>query len=133
MLQVLIAAAYFSVAAGPAPSTLNEFGIQSGLGLLYDSHDASGFTTNAIEGEMDPFDALAQMLCDAPVRYMLVNDRTLALRRLLPGEPRYLFRLQPNRPCIPYCRPWMGRLAPLPPCIQYQSFRRYALRPPLKK
>jgi iron complex outermembrane recepter protein len=69
----------FHIEAGDAALTLNEFGRQSSLQLLFDYNVVRGRRTRAISGEFEASDALKRMLVDTGLVFDFVNDRTLAV------------------------------------------------------
>ena len=69
----------FKLAAGPAQNTLNEFGRQADVQLLFDFTQAKGLNTNAVTGRLEPTEALSELLSGLPLAWNWVNDRTLAI------------------------------------------------------
>ena len=71
----------FHIAAGQAQQTLNEFGRQSGLQLLFDFNSVSGITTREVNGEMEPTAALKSMIAGTPLAFEFVNAGTVTIMR----------------------------------------------------
>lgn len=69
----------FQIASGAASYTLNEFGRQSGIQLLFDFVTTGVRTTRSIEGKYEPRDALRKMLEGTDLDFAFVNERTLAV------------------------------------------------------
>ncbi len=88
----------FHVPAGDAAKTLNEFGRQAGLQLLYDFETVRGRLTQAVDGWFEPGEALRRMLGDTGLTFTLVNDRTLAVT--LPVASVRSRRRKPNKQTV---------------------------------
>lgn len=69
---ITLAGALFSIPSGPAPLTLNEFSAQSGYQALFGTDALNTYVTNAVEGDMDPGDALDRMLEGTGITYALI-------------------------------------------------------------
>src|SRR5690349_17064020 len=69
----------FHIASGDATLTLNEFGRQAGLQLLFDFSTVKGRVTQSINGFYEPRDALRHMLGNTGLDFAFVNERTLAV------------------------------------------------------
>lgn len=70
---------HFELQAGDATVTLNEFGRQSDLQVLFDFNVLKGLKTRAVHGDLDASDALTSMLAGTNLVFDFVNDRTLAV------------------------------------------------------
>jgi outer membrane receptor protein involved in Fe transport len=70
---------HFELPAGDAGVTLNRFGEQAGIQLLFDFKQLAGQNTNEVLGDYEPLDALKKMLDGTPIRVAVVNNHTLAL------------------------------------------------------
>lgn len=79
MLVIFFAGAVFSIEAGKAALTLNQWGSQSGVQLLFNNQEMANVSTNAVMGELDDFTALDTLLAGAPVHYEFVRPRTVAV------------------------------------------------------
>ncbi len=75
---------HFELEAGDARLNLNEFSRQADLQLLFDFRQLKGMTTQAVNGDMDPVDALRLMLRGIPLEWSFVNSRTLAITMIKP-------------------------------------------------
>lgn len=110
LLTLLIAGAAqaqpFDIPAGDAIETLKVWQHQSGLQLLFDFNAVLGERTRGVRGDMSPAQALEHMLALTGFRSKPVNDRTMAMV---------------SQDTI--CKPWLGAMAPLPPCHQAQAYR----------
>jgi iron complex outermembrane recepter protein len=71
----------FQLAPGPAQETLNEFGRQADVQLLFDFTQAKGLRTNGVTGRLEPMEALRRLLRGVPLEWYWANDRTLAITR----------------------------------------------------
>jgi len=71
----------FRIAAQPAPDALAEFGTQSGLQLLFDYEAVEEIRTSALDGAMAVPDALNHMLADTGLTFVIINERTVSIRR----------------------------------------------------
>lgn len=69
----------FEVAAGSAVQTLNEFSRQANIQLLFDSDAVRSFQTQAVSGDLEVADALAQLLGGTSLVFEFVNERTVAV------------------------------------------------------
>jgi hypothetical protein len=90
----------FSIA--PSSDTaiaLNEWSLQSDVQLLFDFAQVDPYRTRGVVGTCLPLAALAAMLRGTPLHYEVINSATVWV-----GIG------------IPYCEPWLGARAPLPPC-----------------
>ena len=71
----------FDVPAGDATQTLNEFGRQAGLQVLFDFKVVNGLHTRAVHGDLDAGEALRAMLKGTKLTFEFVNDQTLTVTR----------------------------------------------------
>lgn len=71
----------FSIPAGSASETLKAFGSQSGLQMLFVSATVESESTAALQGTLEPTDALHKLLQGTGLTYEFVNDRTVAVKR----------------------------------------------------
>jgi iron complex outermembrane receptor protein len=71
----------FNIAAQDAPDALAEFGEQSGLQLLFDYEAVEEIRTAALAGPHTVPDALNHMLAGTGLTFVIVNDRTISIRR----------------------------------------------------
>jgi iron complex outermembrane recepter protein len=92
---------HFNLPAGDAGKMLNQFSQQAEMQLLFDFTKLAGKQTHAVVGDYEPLDALKKLIDGLPVKYTLVNDRTLALT------------VTPDR-AAPRPRRWWQRLAAKP-------------------
>ena len=76
----------FHIEAGDASRTLNEFSRQSSLQLLFDYTIVRGRKTQAVNGEYSATAALHEMLADTGLVFNFVNERTLAITLVSPGD-----------------------------------------------
>jgi iron complex outermembrane receptor protein len=72
-LRAADAVRHFSIPAGPAESTLGQFVEQASVQLIYDLEVVAGVRTQAVSGELDPLQALEQMLAGTAVRAVRDN------------------------------------------------------------
>ena len=70
---------HFDLEAGDAATTLNEFGRQSDLQVLFDYQVLKGVQTHAVQGDLDASDALTRMLAGTGLVFDYVNSRTLTV------------------------------------------------------
>lgn len=98
----LIACLWFSIPAGDATETLNEWSRQADLQVLFDFSALRGTETPRILGEFPPERALSHLLENSGFHGEMLNDHTFGI-------------IETTKPM---CKPWMGASAPLPPCIQ---------------
>lgn len=73
-------AARFNISAGNAADSLSEFGVQSGLQLLFVKQAVQGYETRAVSGELEVREALSKLLEGTGLTFEFVNDRTVAIR-----------------------------------------------------
>jgi iron complex outermembrane receptor protein len=71
----------FQIPAQPAPDALAEFGAQSGLQLLFDYEAVEEIRTAALDGALAVPDALNHMLAGTGLTFVIINDRTISIRR----------------------------------------------------
>ncbi len=69
----------YDLPAGEAATTLNEFGHQSDLQVLFDFNSLKGVQTRAVKAELDASEALARMLAGTGLAFEFVNEHTLAV------------------------------------------------------
>lgn len=96
----------FHVPAGDASRTLNEFGRQAGVQMLFDYTLVRGRLTQAVEGWYEPGDALRRLLGHTGLTFTLVNGHTLAVTPLrsassAPSHARARPRQSNNRTVTP--------------------------------
>ncbi|MEO6992841.1 MAG: secretin and TonB N-terminal domain-containing protein [Lacunisphaera sp.] len=78
----------FALPAGEALTTLNLFSATSGGKLLYSADAVAGVTTNAVQGEFTPREALDRMLDGTGLEVMQsARGEALAIRRKPPALP----------------------------------------------
>ncbi|HEY4209904.1 MAG TPA: TonB-dependent receptor [Steroidobacteraceae bacterium] len=70
---------HFELEAGDARVMLDEFSRQADLQLLFDFTQLKGMKTSPVSGDLEPQDALQQMLRGIPIQWSWVNDTTLAI------------------------------------------------------
>jgi iron complex outermembrane receptor protein len=71
----------FHIAAQDAPNALAEFGAQSGLQLLFDYEAVEEIRTAALDGILTVPEALNSMLEGTGLTFVIINDRTVSIRR----------------------------------------------------
>ena len=76
----------FHIEAGDASRTLNEFSRQSSLQLLFDYNIVRGRKTQAVSGEYSATAALQKMLTGTDLVFDFVNEHTLAITLVSPGD-----------------------------------------------
>ncbi len=69
----------FTIDAGEASRTLNEFGRQSGLQMLFDFSALQGVSTQAVKGRMEAPAALARMLSGTGLSYKFTDAQTVSI------------------------------------------------------
>jgi hypothetical protein len=69
----------FNIAAGDAPTNLNEFSRQANKQVLFDYSVMSTRQTRAVEGMLQPSDALRSMLKGTDLVARNVNELTVAI------------------------------------------------------
>ena len=69
----------FDLPAGDAGVMLNRFAQQSDIQVLFDFGQLAGERTRAVKGNLEPIDALREMLRGLPVQWTFVNANTVAL------------------------------------------------------
>jgi outer membrane receptor for ferric coprogen and ferric-rhodotorulic acid len=74
----------FEISAGNAADALSEFGVQSGLQLLFVKQAVQDYKTRALSGELDAREALRKLLEGTGLTFEFVNDKTVAIRREAP-------------------------------------------------
>lgn len=78
----------FQIAAGDALESLNEFGVQSGMQMLFVKKVVQGHPTAALEGRFQTREeALEKLLQGTGLTYEVVNDRTVAVREIKDEKP----------------------------------------------
>ena len=70
---------HYDLPAGEAAATLNEFGRQSDLQVLFDFNQLKGLRTRAVKAELDASAALTRMLAGSGLVFEFVNEGTLAV------------------------------------------------------
>lgn len=98
----------FSIQAGAAVDTLNEWSKQANFQIGFDYNSMLRQTTHRVCGVMSRDDALHTMMVGTHLAFDYVNERVLAV-----FTTRKIHRW---KPVTPICKPWMGAAAPLPPC-----------------
>ncbi len=80
----------FEIPAGQAPQTLRQFYLQSQVRLLYLADTVKGVETQAIAGEFEASEALAQMLRGTGLDYEFEGEYSAVIRRAIvaPAESR---------------------------------------------
>lgn len=86
MIHFFLAAIAFSIPAGPANVSLERFGDQSGMQILFDWDSMNLVETMPVQGEMDSFAALAILIKDTGISWEYVKERTLSLAPPVPKE-----------------------------------------------
>jgi iron complex outermembrane receptor protein len=76
---------HFEIPAGNLVDSLNRFGEQSGLQIVYDDHFLEGKYAPPLAGDMTIARALDKLLRDSGATWEYVNDMTVAVRE--PGSP----------------------------------------------
>ncbi len=69
----------FKLVPGSAQQTLNEFGRQADVQLLFDFTQVKGLRTHGVTGRLEPMEALRQLLSGLPLTWHWANNRTLAI------------------------------------------------------
>lgn len=82
-----VAAITFDIKSQPIADALNEFGQQSGIQILFYSEVANGFTAPALIGAFTPDEALIQLLSHTGLTYSRINERTVAIHRVVSTVP----------------------------------------------
>src|SRR2546426_4872769 len=102
-LNPRVQATTFEIAGGNAAQSLNEWSQVSGLTVFYDFGIISKLRTNAARGEMDPLDALIEMLRGTGLSFDAVNDHALVvIAEPYPRSEEHTSELQ--SPCNLVCR-----------------------------
>jgi hypothetical protein len=79
-LTVAMVIKTFSIPAGQAEVTLNEFSTQSGLQMLFNYEQLKPYRTHAVQGVLNAFDALNVMIAGTGITYDFINQRTVTLQ-----------------------------------------------------
>jgi iron complex outermembrane receptor protein len=80
----------FKISAGTAPEALAEFVRQSGFQVLFDFDAIRNFSTHAVNGQLEPAEALSRMFEGSNLTFEFINDRTIAVRPRAPGPVRLI-------------------------------------------
>ncbi len=70
---------HFKLRQGDALETLNEYGRQADVQLLFNPVEMKGAKTNAVAGRLEPKQALALLLGGLPVTWKWVDERTVTI------------------------------------------------------
>lgn len=73
--------ASFRIPAGPAPQTLQQFYLQSQVRLLYLTDTVKGVHTHEVRGELEPSEALAQLLKGTGLTYEFDDEYSAVIKR----------------------------------------------------
>jgi iron complex outermembrane recepter protein len=69
----------FNIAAGAATTTLKEFASQAHVQLLFDYKAVQTLKTPAVKGQLEPMEALRQLLGGSGFTFREINDHTIAI------------------------------------------------------
>ena len=78
----------FDIPAGKLADSLDRFGEQSGLQVVYDYASVAGVSATAVVGVMPATAVLARFLHDSGLAWTFVNDATVVVRRAPPPSER---------------------------------------------
>ena len=71
----------FDLPTGPAPMSLKQFVSQSGVQLLYVAEEVTGVTTNSVQGEFTPGDAMRRLLANTILSAVETENGAIAVNR----------------------------------------------------
>jgi iron complex outermembrane receptor protein len=72
---------YFEIEEGPAQTQLTEFSKQSELQMVFDYDSVRGVTTQAVQGNYKPLEALRLMVKGTDITFELLERRTVTINR----------------------------------------------------
>lgn len=71
----------YDIPAGEASQAVQRLAVQSGVQVMAPNADLSGITTNPVNGDYTPVEALRRMLADKGLEVVAMNDGTVVIRR----------------------------------------------------
>ena len=79
----------FDLHTGPAASSLKQFVSQSGVQLLYVAEEVTGVTTNPVQGQFTPGEAVRRLLANTSLTAVETANGAIAINRASdPNAPR---------------------------------------------